>query len=98
MKKSKEGDAEARQELICGNLRLVLSIIQRFTNRGENLDDLFQVGCIGLVKAVDSFNADNGARFATYASKCIQNEILMNFRSQKKRAAQARLSTIISLA
>ena len=56
LKKVKEGDEQARQELIYGNLRLVLSIIQRFTNRKEAVDDLFQVGCIGLVKAVDHFN------------------------------------------
>ena len=67
LRKSKEGDEAARQELICGNLRLVLSIIQRFTGRGENLDDLFQVGCIGLVKAVDNFNIDLDVKFSTYA-------------------------------
>ena len=65
--KVKEGDEEARQELICGNIRLVLSIIQRFTNRKENMDDLFQVGCIGLVKAVDNFNTDLDVKFSTYA-------------------------------
>ena len=65
--KAKAGDAEARQELIYGNLRLVLSIIQRFTNRKENLDDLFQVGCIGLVKAVDNFNTELDVKFSTYA-------------------------------
>ena len=74
--RTRAGDEAARQELINGNLRLVLSIIQRFTGRHENMDDLFQVGCIGLVKAVDSFNPENGARFATYAAKCIQNAIL----------------------
>ena len=67
LKKSKAGDERAREELICGNLRLVLSIIQRFTGRGENLDDLFQVGCIGLVKAVDNFNIDLDVKFSTYA-------------------------------
>lgn len=65
--KSKEGDKAARQKLIDGNLRLVLSIIQRFTNRGENLDDLFQVGCIGLIKAVDNFNTELDVKFSTYA-------------------------------
>ena len=63
----KNGDEEARTELINGNLRLVLSIIQRFTGRRENLDDLFQVGCIGLVKAVDNFNTDLDVKFSTYA-------------------------------
>ena len=67
LKKAKDGDTAARQELIYGNLRLVLSIIQRFTNRKENMDDLFQVGCIGLVKAVDNFNTDLDVKFSTYA-------------------------------
>jgi RNA polymerase sporulation-specific sigma factor len=75
LKKSKEGDEKARQELICGNLRLVLSIIQRFTGRGENLDDLFQVGCIGLVKAVDNFNIELDVKFSTYAVPMIIGEI-----------------------
>lgn len=65
--KTHNGDMEARQQLIDGNLRLVLSIIQRFTNRGENLDDLFQVGCIGLIKAVDNFNIELEVKFSTYA-------------------------------
>ena len=65
--KTHKGDADARQQLIDGNLRLVLSIIQRFTNRGENMDDLFQVGCIGLIKAVDNFNITLEVRFSTYA-------------------------------
>ncbi len=71
----KEGDEEARQELIGGNLRLVLSIIQRFTGRRENADDLFQVGCIGLVKAVDNFNTALDVKFSTYAVPMIIGEI-----------------------
>ena len=63
----KEGDVGARQELIDGNLRLVLSIVQRFANRRENMDDLFLVGCIGLIKAVDHFNTDLDVKFSTYA-------------------------------
>ena len=63
----REGDEVARRELIDGNLRLVLSLVQRFTNRKENMDDLFQVGCIGLIKAVDHFNTDLGVKFSTYA-------------------------------
>ena len=63
----KEGDEKAREELINGNLRLVLSVIQRFTNRGENLDDLFQVGCIGLIKSIDNFDINQCVRFSTYA-------------------------------
>lgn len=63
----KNGDTAARQELICGNLRLVLSILQRFSNRNENIDDLFQVGCIGLIKALDNFDTNHGVKFSTYA-------------------------------
>ena len=73
--RTKEGDEGARQELIYGNLRLVLSIIQRFTGRRENLDDLFQVGCIGLVTAVDNFNTDLEVKFSTYAVPMIIGEI-----------------------
>ena len=73
--KTKNGDTAARQELILGNFRLVLSIVQRFTNRKENLDDLFQVGCIGLVKAVDNFNIDLDVKFSTYAVPMIIGEI-----------------------
>ena len=65
--KTKQGDKQARRELISGNLRLVLSVVQRFTGRRENLDDLFQVGCIGLVKAVDNFNIELDVKFSTYA-------------------------------
>lgn len=71
----RQGDMKAREELISGNLRLVLSVIQRFTNRGENLDDLFQVGCIGLIKAIDNFNIDLGVRFSTYSVPMIIGEI-----------------------
>ena len=73
--KAKNGDIEARQELIYGNLRLVLSIVQRFTGRKENLDDLFQVGCIGLCKAVDNFNVELDVKFSTYAVPMIIGEI-----------------------
>ena len=66
LRRSKAGDQQAREELISGNLRLVLSVIQRFSNRGENADDLFQVGCIGLIKAIDNFNTDLDVRFSTY--------------------------------
>ena len=65
--RAKQGDMKAREELIAGNLRLVLSVIQRFANRGENADDLFQVGCIGLIKAIDNFNTDLDVRFSTLA-------------------------------
>ena len=75
LKRVKEGDDSARQELIYGNLRLVLSIVQRFSNRKESLDDLFQVGCIGLCKAVDNFNIELDVKFSTYAVPMIIGEI-----------------------
>jgi len=65
--KIKNGDNEAREKFIQGNLRLVLSVIQRFGGRGENADDLFQVGCIGLIKAIDNFDLTQGVQFSTYA-------------------------------
>ena len=73
--KSKKGDAKAREALIDGNLRLVLSIIQRFTGRRENMDDLFQVGCIGLIKAIDNFNTELDVKFSTYAVPMIIGEV-----------------------
>lgn len=73
--KMKEGDLEAREKFIQGNLRLVLSVIQRFNNRGENADDLFQVGCIGLIKAMDNFDLSQNVRFSTYAVPMIIGEI-----------------------
>jgi len=75
LQRAKKGDMEARQELIYGNLRLVLSIIQRFTGRRDNMDDLFQVGCIGLIKAVDNFNTELNVKFSTYAVPMIMGEI-----------------------
>lgn len=71
----KDGDENARERLIQGNLRLVLSVIQRFGGRGESVDDLFQVGCIGLIKSIDNFNVDLGVRFSTYAVPMIIGEI-----------------------
>ena len=75
LRKAKQGDMQAREKLIAGNLRLVLSVIQRFSNRGENADDLFQVGCIGLIKAIDNFNTDLDVRFSTYGVPMIVGEI-----------------------
>ena len=75
LRKAKAGDVQAREELIAGNLRLVLSVIQRFANRGENADDLFQVGCIGLIKAIDNFNTDLDVKFSTYGVPMIVGEI-----------------------
>jgi len=75
LRRTKEGDQSARQELIEGNLRLVLSVIQRFSSRGENADDLFQVGCVGLIKAIDNFDITQPVRFSTYGVPMIIGEI-----------------------
>lgn len=75
LKRTKEGDMQARQELIEGNLRLVLSVIQKFMGRGENADDLFQIGCIGLIKAIDNFDINQPVRFSTYGVPMIVGEI-----------------------
>ena len=72
---ARAGDAGARQKMIQGNLRLVLSVVQKFSNRGENPDDLFQVGCIGLIKAIDNFDPDLQVRFSTYGVPMIVGEI-----------------------
>ncbi len=73
--KMKTGDKSAREKLINGNLKLVLSVIQKFAHRGENLDDLFQIGCIGLIKAIDAFDETRGVRFSTYAVPMIVGEL-----------------------
>ncbi len=75
IEKAQAGDMEARDKMISSNLRLVLSVVQRFSNRGENLDDLFQVGCIGLIKAVENFDISQNVRFSTYAVPMIIGEI-----------------------
>jgi len=75
LRRAAQGDLQARETLICGNLRLVLSVIQKFLGRGENMDDLFQVGCIGLMKAIDNFDVEQGVRFSTYGVPMIVGEI-----------------------
>ena len=75
LRRAAQGDLQAREALICGNLRLVLSVIQKFLGRGENMDDLFQVGCIGLMKAIDNFDVEQGVRFSTYGVPMIVGEI-----------------------
>ena len=75
LRRTKQGDMDARERLIRGNLRLVLSVLQRFTSRGENMDDLFQVGCIGLIKAIDNFDITQPVRFSTYGVPMIVGEI-----------------------
>lgn len=75
LRRARQGDLKAREELIAGNLRLVLSVIQKFAGRGEHMDDLFQVGCIGLIKAIDNFNVDLDVKFSTYGVPMIIGEI-----------------------
>lgn len=75
LKKYRLGDMDAREKLVMGNLKLVLSVIQRFSNRGENPDDLFQVGCIGLIKSIDNFDISQEVKFSTYAVPMIIGEI-----------------------
>ena len=94
---SAAGDKEARRRLIEHNLRLVAHIVKKYYSQSKNQDDLTSIGTIGLIKAVDTFNPENGARFATYASKCIQNEILMYFRSKKKTGMEVSLSDTIEI-
>ena len=94
-----EGDEDARQRLILHNLRLVSHIVRKYyasSQVGEQ-EDLVSIGIIGLVKAVDSFSVKNGARFATYAAKCIQNEILMHFRNRKKSQGDVSLNETIDV-
>ena len=91
----REGDAMAREKLIEHNLRLVAHIVRKYYSSSPQEDDLISIGTIGLIKSVDSFDIDNGARFATYAARCIQNEILMYFRSQKKLSQEVSLSETI---
>lgn len=85
LKLFKKGDKEARDILIEHNLRLVAHIVKKFENTKEDKDDLLSIGAIGLIKAVDSYNANSNVRLATYASKCIENEILMHLRNTKNK-------------
>ncbi len=94
---ARAGDEDARQKLILHNLRLVSHIVRKYYATAKNQEDLVSIGTIGLVKAVDSFKIDNGTRFATYAAKCIQNEILMHFRSQKKLNAEVSMNETIDV-
>ena len=82
----KKGDTNAKNELIEHNLRLVAHIIKKYYSNSVQQDDLISIGTIGLIKAVNTFDPDKGTRLATYAARCIENEILMHFRAQKKSA------------
>lgn len=94
-KKARDGDEEARGILIERNLRLVAHIAKKYAYSGYDADDIISVGTIGLIKAIDSFNIHSGTRFATYAAKCLQNEILMYFRSQKKHLSETSINDVL---
>ena len=94
---ARDGDEKARQRLITHNLRLVSHIVRKYYSTAKNPEDLVSIGTVGLVKAVDSFRVENGAKFATYAAKCIQNEILMFFRAQKKLTSEVSLNETIDV-
>ena len=95
--KKSDGSDEARKTLILHNLRLVSHIVRKYYATAKNQEDLVSIGTVGLIKAVDTFKIAGGTRFATYASKCIQNEILMHFRAQKKLSCEVSLSDTIDI-
>ena len=95
LRRCAQGDAEARDILIQRNLRLVAHIVKKYYTQSGDQEDLISIGTIGLIKGISSFNADKGARLATYAARCIENEILMYFRSQKKLQSEVSLSDSI---
>lgn len=97
MRNGDEKSEDARQKLILHNLRLVAHIVRKYYSTSKSQEDLVSIGTIGLVKAVDTFNIENGARFATYAAKCIQNEILMSFRAQKKHSSEISINETIDV-
>ncbi len=92
-----QGDKNARRELIVHNLRLVSHIVRKYYASAKNQEDLVSIGTLGLIKAVDTFRVSEGAKFATYAARCIQNEILMHFRSRKKLSAEVSLNETIDV-
>jgi RNA polymerase sporulation-specific sigma factor len=94
---AEDGNDAAREKLILHNLRLVSHIVRKYYSSAKNQEDLISIGTIGLVKAVDTFSVRNGAKFATYAAKCIQNEILMHFRAQKKLSGEVSINDTIDI-
>lgn len=93
----KEQDKHAKEILIERNMRLVAHIAKKYNNSSEDQDDLISIGTIGLIKAIETYNIEKGTRLATYASKCIENEILMNIRTNKKNKAQVSLQDPIGM-
>ena len=96
-KRMREGDKKARELIIERNLRLVSHIIRKYYSAYQNADELLSIGSFGLIKAVDSFKSEYGTRFATYGAKCVQNEILMYFRSQKKQQNEVSINDTIDV-
>ena len=97
LEKMAQGDEEARNTLVEHNLRLVAHIIKKYYTQTDDVDDLISIGTIGLIKGINSYKAEKGVRLATYLSRCIDNEILMHFRSQKKRAGDISLSEALDV-
>ncbi len=95
--KMSQGDTDARNKLIEHNLRLVAHIVRKYYSSAKEQDDLVSIGTIGLIKAIDSYKYDSGTKFATYAGKCLQNEILMYFRSQKKLSQEVSINETIDI-
>jgi len=92
LQRMREGDSSCRNRLIEHNLRLVAHVVKKYSNTSYETDDLISIGTIGLIKAIDSFNQEKGIRLATYASRCIENELLMLMRSSKKQSREVSLS------
>ena len=91
LKKMKNGDLEARNELIERNMRLVAHVAKKYQNPEDEMEDLISIGIIGLIKAVETYKEDYGSRLATYAARCIDNELLMHFRAKKKTSKEVSL-------
>ena len=91
LRRLKEGDREAKQVLIERNMRLVAHVTKKYQNSGEDMEDLISIGTIGLIKAVSTFQDDHGSKLATYAARCIENELLMYFRAKKKSSREVSL-------
>ena len=91
LKKMKNGDLEARNELIERNMRLVAHVAKKYQSQEDEMEDLISIGTIGLIKAVETYKEDYGSRLATYAARCIDNELLMHFRAKKKTSKEVSL-------
>lgn len=91
LKKMKDGDLEAKKELTLRNMRLVAHVAKKYQNSDEDMEDLISIGTIGLIKAISTYKEDYGSRLATYAARCIDNELLMHFRSKKKTVREVSL-------